>query len=88
MSITKAIYEHLITKQKYNRKSLEVDVLKEDIARLKIQMKEQEKVFEIKKAIWKETLKAKEEEIIKLKRRNAKNVGINKRRKKNPDKVL
>jgi len=88
MSITKAIYEHLITKPKYNRKSLEVEVLKEDIARLKIQMKEQEKAFDIKKTIWEETLKDQEEEIIKLKRRNAKNVGINKRRKKNPDKVL
>ena len=70
MSITKAIYEHLITKQKYNRKSLEVDVLKEDIARQKIRMKEQEKIFEIKQAIWEETLKDQEEEIIKLKRKS------------------
>lgn len=69
MGIKKAIYEHLITKPKYNKKCLEVDTLKEDIARLNIRMNEQKNIFDEQKTVWTEELRKQEEEIIKLKKK-------------------
>lgn len=66
MSISKAIYEHLITKKKYNAKYIEAEALKEDIKKRDILMNEQKNTFNTKKAVWEETLKAQEEKIIKL----------------------
>lgn len=66
MSISKSIYEHLITKKKYNAKCIEAEALKEDIKKRDILMNEQKNTFNIKKAVWEETLKAQEEKIIKL----------------------
>lgn len=69
MSIKKAIYVHLITKPKYNKKCLEVDTLKEDIARLNIKMNEQKVMIEAKRQEWEEELKKQEKQIIKLKKK-------------------
>lgn len=69
MSIKKAIYVHLITKPKYNKKCLEVDTLKEDIARLNIKMNEQKVMFEAKRQEWEEELKKQEKQIIRLKKK-------------------
>ena len=68
MSISKAIYEHLITKKKYNVKCIEAEALKEDIKKRDILMNEQKNIFNTKKAVWEETLKDQEEQIIKLKK--------------------
>ena len=68
MSISKSIYEHLITKKKYNAKCIEAEALKEDIKKRDILMNEQKNTFNTKKTVWEETLKAQEEQIIKLKK--------------------
>ena len=49
MSISKAIYEHLITKKKYNAKCIEAEALKEDIKKRDILMNEQKNTFNTKK---------------------------------------
>ena len=69
MSIKKAIYVHLITKPKYNKKCLEVDTLKEDIARLNIKMNEQKVMFEAKRQEWEDELRKQEKQIIRLKKK-------------------
>lgn len=68
-SLGKAIYEHLITKKKYNRKCIELDVAKEDIQRHILLKAEQKKLFNEEKELWEQTLKEQEEEIIKLKKK-------------------
>ena len=67
-SLGKAIYEHLITKKKYNRKCIELDVAKEDIQRHILLKAEQKKLFNEEKEIWEQRLKEQEEQIIKLKK--------------------
>lgn len=69
MSIKKAIYVHLITKPKYNKKCLEVDTLKEDIARLNIKMNEQKVMIEAKRQEWEDELRKQEKQIIRLKKK-------------------
>lgn len=71
-NLTKAIYEHLITKKKYNSKCIECEALKEDIARINIRMNEQKEKFEVIRKEWEEKLKDQEEQIIKLKKKNIK----------------
>lgn len=69
MSLKKALYEHLKTKKKYNTKCIEAEALKEDIKKRDILMNEQKNTFNSKTAVWEETLKAQEQEIIKLKKK-------------------
>ena len=72
MGLIKAIYVHLITKPKYNKKCLEVDMLKLDIKNILIEQHEQEIAHKKEKEIWEKALKEQEEEIIRLKKRKAK----------------
>lgn len=69
MSLTKGIWEHLITKKKYNAKCIECDALKMDITKRDILMNEQKEIFNSKKQEWDKTLKEQEDEIIKLKKK-------------------
>lgn len=75
MSIKKAIFEHLITKKKYNTLKIKLDGARENIERLGVEKKTQKRIFEIKQTIWEQTLKEQEEEIIELKKRKVRKNG-------------
>lgn len=72
MSIRKAIYEHLITKAKYNRVCLERDVARQERDEYKEQRDTDKAIYLKRREIWEQTLKEQEEEIIRLKKRKAK----------------
>lgn len=73
MSITKAIYEHLITKKKYNTLKLKYEVVREDLEKKQVELNTERRIRLKEKEIWEQRLKEQEEEIIKLKRRRRKN---------------
>lgn len=73
MSITKAIYEHLKTRKKYNLLQLNYDVLREEYDKKTIELNTERRIHLKQKEIWEQKLKEQEEEIIKLKRRRRKN---------------
>ena len=75
MSITKAIYEHLITKKKYNTLKLKYEVAREDLEKKQVELNTERRIRLKEKEIWEQRLKDQEEEIIKLKRRRRKNEG-------------
>ncbi len=66
------LYEHLITKKKYNTLQLKYEVKMDEYQRLNVRYEEQRKLYEARKEIWEKTLKEQEEEIIKLKKRKTK----------------
>ena len=72
MSITKAIYEHLKTRKKYNLLQLNYDVLREEYDKKTIELNTERRIHLKQKEIWEQKLKDQEEEIIKLKRRRRK----------------
>lgn len=69
MSLRKAIWEHLITKGKYNRVCLERDVARQERDEYKEQRETNKAIYLKRKEIWEQTLKEQEEEIIRLKKR-------------------
>lgn len=69
MSLRKAIWEHLITKGKYNRVCLERDVARQERDEYKEQRDTNKAIYLKRKEIWEQTLKEQEEEIIRLKKR-------------------
>ena len=73
MNITKAIYEHLITKKKYNTLKLKYEVARDDLEKKQVGLNTERKIRLKEKEIWEKRLKEQEEEIIKLKRRRRKN---------------
>lgn len=73
MSITKAIYEHLITKKKYNTLMLKYEVARENLEKKQVELNTERRIRLKEKEIWEQRLKDQEEEIIKLKRRRRKN---------------
>ena len=73
MSITKAIYEHLLTKKKYNTLKLKYEVVREDLEKKQVELNTERRIRLKEKEIWEQRLKDQEEEIIKLKRRRRKN---------------
>lgn len=75
MSITKTIYEHLITKKKYNTLKLKYEVAREDLEKKQVELNTERRIRLKEKEIWEQRLKNQEEEIIKLKRRRRKNEG-------------
>ena len=75
MSFTKAIYEHLKTKKKYNTLLLKYEVAREDLEKKQVELNTQKRINLKEKEIWEQRLKDQEEEIIKLKRRRRKNEG-------------
>ena len=66
------LYEHLITKKKYNTLQLKYDVKMDEFLRLEIRYNEMKKLYETRQEIWEQKLKEQEEEIIKLKKRKIK----------------
>lgn len=69
MSIKKAIYEHLITKKKYNTLKLKYEVAREELEKKQVELNTERRIHLKQKEIWEQKLKDQQEEIIKLKRR-------------------
>ncbi len=81
MSLKRSIYEHLVTKKKYNTLKLKLEVTQEELERKTIELNTERRINLKRKETWEKTLKEQEEEIIKLKRRRRKNVGTSKGKK-------
>lgn len=73
MSIVKAIYQHLITRKKYNTLKLKYEVAREDLEKKQVELNTERRIRLKEKEIWERALTEQEEEIIKLKRRRRKN---------------
>jgi hypothetical protein len=68
-NLVNALYEHLITKKKYNKLLIQLEGFKEDLERKTLELNTNRKLLKKEKAIWDKILKEQEEEIIELKRR-------------------
>ena len=68
-NLSKAIFEHLKTKKKYNTLLLKYEVAREDLEKKQVELNTQKRINLKEKEIWEQKLKEQEEEIIKLKRR-------------------
>lgn len=68
-NLVNALYEHLITKKKYNKLLIQLEGFKEDLERKTLELNTNRKLLKKEKAIWDKILKEQEEEIIRLKRR-------------------
>lgn len=68
-NLVNALYEHLITKKKYNKLLIQLEGFKEDLERKTLELNTNRKLLKKEKAIWDKILKEQEEEIIGLKRR-------------------
>ena len=73
MSFTKALWEHLKTRKKYNTLLLKYEVAREDLEKKQVELNTQKRINLKEKEIWEQRLKEQEEEIIKLKKRKVKN---------------
>ena len=71
--IFKHLYDHLITKKKYNTLKLKYDVAREDLEKKQVELNTERRIHLKQKEIWEKKLKDQEEEIIKLRRRRRKN---------------
>lgn len=77
--LSKAIYEHLKTKKKYNALQLRYDILREDLDKKTTELNVERQIWKKKQNVWEDTLLKQEQEIIKLKKRKSKNVGADKK---------
>lgn len=71
--IFKHLYQHLITRKKYNTLKLKYEVAREDLEKKQVELNTERRIRLKEKEIWEQRLKDQEEEIIKLKRRRRKN---------------
>ena len=76
-NLSKAIWEHLKTKKKYNTLLLKYEVAREDLEKKQVELNTQKRINLKEKEIWEQRLKEQEEEIIKLKKRRTKNASSN-----------
>ena len=66
-NLSKAIWEHLITKRKYNQLRIRLETKNEELENKIIQMNTQKRINEKQREIWEKTFEEQEEEIIKSK---------------------
>lgn len=78
-SLTKAIFEHLKTKKKYNVLLLKLEMVKEDLERKQVELNTERLIHKKKSEVWEKKLKDQELKILKLKDDLAK---LKKRKKK------
>lgn len=71
--IFKHLYEHLVTKKKYNTLKLKYEVAREDLEKKQVELNTERRIHLKQRETWEQKLKEQEEEIIKLKRRRRKN---------------
>lgn len=72
------IYEHLKTKKKYNTLLMKYEILEEDYEKKVIEYNQLKRELVVARGVWEEQFKKQEQEIIKLKKRGAKNVSKSK----------
>lgn len=65
----KKIFDYITLKKKYNSLENRLQVAREDNERLIIQRDTDRRIYKIRREVWKETLKAQEQEIIDLKQK-------------------
>lgn len=70
--LSKAIYEHLKTRKKYNTLLLKYNILQEELERKSSELIIEKRIHLKRQEVWEKTLKEQEEEIIKLKKRKVK----------------
>lgn len=68
-NLLKGIWEHIITRKKYNKKCIEVEMLKEDIERIRIEKRQQKNTFELEKEVLEQEIKELQEKIVELKKK-------------------
>ena len=61
------LYEHLITKRKYNTLQLKYDCKCEELERSQVEKATERRIHLKQKEVWEKTLKSQEEEIVRLK---------------------
>ena len=66
------IYEHLITKRKYNKALVKIEVLRDELQNKSVELNTEKQIRNKEKTIWENKLKEQEEEIIRLKKRKVK----------------
>ena len=64
----KAIYEHLLTKGKYNKLKIKLDIKNEDYDKKVVELETEKRIHTIRKNIWEKNLIEQENEIIDLKK--------------------
>ena len=67
--LLKGIWEHIITRKKYNKKCIEAEMLKEDIEGLRIEKRQQKNTFELEKEVLEQEIKELQEKIVELKKK-------------------
>lgn len=64
---TRHIYEHLITKRKYNKLKIKLDVKEEEYERKVIELNTERRIHNKQRDVWENKIKEQEEEIVNLK---------------------
>ena len=67
MSLSNAIYEHLITKRKYNKLQLKYDIKCEELENKAAELITEKRIHIKRQYVWENTLNKQEQEIIELK---------------------
>lgn len=84
-NLSKAMWEHLKTRKKYNTLKLKYEILQEDYEKKITELNTEKRIHLKRQEIWEQKLKDQEEEIAKLKKRksNASTKSKEKSNKKN-----
>ena len=61
-----AIYEHLITKRKYNKLKIKLDVKQAEYEKKVVEFNTEKRIYKEEKNIWENKIKEKEQQIINL----------------------
>ena len=77
-NLTKGIWEHLITKRKYNKLRIRLETKNEELEEKVIQMNTQKRIHDKQRETWERTFEEQEEKIIELKK-EIKRLRLNKR---------
>lgn len=72
MSLLSKIYEHLITKGKYNKLKVDYNVIQQEYERKVIENEQLRHQYKVIKEVWEKKLQEQEDTIIELKRRKRK----------------
>lgn len=62
------LYEHLITKRKYNKLKIKMDITKEDFEKKVVELNTERRIHQKQREVWEKELITQEEQIIKLKK--------------------
>lgn len=68
MTLIKSIYEHLLTKKKYNKLKVRFESKNEELENKIIQMNTQKRIHDKQREMWEKTFEEQEEKIIELKK--------------------